>query len=84
MVPAPDLNQLIGHVYAWIWHMTGDATYRDKADLIFEGGVNGAYLSRGKQFNQSYKSSFDYLTYRNSAPLRCQAQNNQRISRLQL
>ena len=64
--PAPDLNLLIAPVYAWWYLQSGDTTYRDKADLIFEGGVtNGSpSLYYAKQFNQNYFWSFDYLRYR--------------------
>ena len=70
MEPAPDLNLLIAPVYAWLYHQTGAAGYRDKADQIFAGGVTQAYLTNGKQFNQSYRWSFAYLRWRNAAPLR--------------
>lgn len=66
---APDLNLLIAPVYAWLWHQTGEATYRDRADLIFAGGVTQAWLSNGKQFNQNYRWSFEYIRWRTIAPL---------------
>jgi hypothetical protein len=62
--PAPDLNLLIVTGYAWYYMYSGDATYRTKADAIFAGGVNGAYLTGFKQFNQNYTSSYRYLFYR--------------------
>ena len=68
--PAPDLNLLIAPLYAWIYHQTGNVTYRDRADQIFAGGVTQAYLVNGKQFNQNYRWSFDYLKWRNGAPLK--------------
>lgn len=61
---APDLNLLIAPVYAWIWHKTGDVTFRDRADQIFAGGVAAAYITNPKQFNQSYRWSFDYIKWR--------------------
>lgn len=67
--PSPDLSLLIAPVYAWLWHQTGDPIYRDRADLIFVGGVNGAWLSHGKQFNQSYRWSFDFVRYRAAPPV---------------
>ncbi len=66
--PAPDLNLLIAPLYAWLWYQTGDATYRDRADQIFVGGVNGAWLAGAKQFNQNYSASFDYVRWRSIAP----------------
>ena len=55
--PAPDLNMLIAPAYAWIGQ-------RDRADLLFEGSVAGAYLTGHKQFNQSVRWVWDYLTWR--------------------
>ncbi len=62
--PAPDLNLLIAPVYAWLWHQTGNPIYRDRADQIFAGGIVGAWLVNGKQFNQNYRWSFDYIKWR--------------------
>jgi hypothetical protein len=63
--PAPDLNLLIAPAYAWLYHMTGDRKWIDRGDLIWVGGVMNAFLNNGKQFNQSYRWSFDYLVWRN-------------------
>jgi uncharacterized protein YjdB len=62
--PAPDLNLLIVTGYAWYYMYSGDATYKTTADAIFAGGVNGAYLTGYKQFNQNYTSAYRYLFYR--------------------
>jgi hypothetical protein len=62
--PAPDLNLLIVTGYAWYYKHSGNATYKTEADAIFAGGVNGAYLTGYKQFNQNYTSSYRYLFYR--------------------
>jgi len=61
---SPDLNLLIAPVYGWIYSQTGDKSYIEKGDQIFTGGVDGAWLDQGKQFNQSYRWSMDYLKYR--------------------
>jgi len=61
---APDLNLLIVPVYGWIYSQTGDKSYIEKGDQIFSGGVEGAWLDQGKQFNQSYRWSMDYLKWR--------------------
>ena len=66
---APDLNLLIAPAYAWMYKQTGDATYRDRGDQLFKVGVREAYLDGAKQFNQSYRWSFDYLKWRQAAPL---------------
>lgn len=62
--PAYDLNLLIAPVYAWLFKETGETHYRDKADLIFIGGIKNAWLANGKQFNQNYRWVFDYLRWR--------------------
>jgi hypothetical protein len=61
---APDLNLLIAPVFGWIYSQTGDKSYIDKGDQIFTGGVDGAWLDQGKQFNQSFRWSMDYLKWR--------------------
>ena len=66
-VPAPDLNLLIAPLYEWLYRKTGEQQYRDKGELIFQGGVEGAYLAGGKQFNQNYMWSFDYVAMRDGA-----------------
>ncbi len=61
---AADLNNLISSGYAFIARQTGDASYYDKADAVFAGGVNGAWLYGPKQFNQEYTASYRYLALR--------------------
>jgi hypothetical protein len=68
-VPAPDLNLMIAPLYAWIYHRTGNRVYRDRAAVIFAHGVRKAYLAGGKQFNQNYRWSFDYLDWMTKPPL---------------
>jgi len=70
MEPAPDLNLLIAPAFAWLYHKTGEVRFRDRGDQIFAGGVAGAYLANGKQFNQNYRWSFDFIRWRNLPPLR--------------
>ncbi|MEX0729908.1 MAG: Ig-like domain-containing protein [Aquisalimonadaceae bacterium] len=62
--PAPDLNMLIVPMYAWLYKETGEREYRERADLIFAGGAQLASLHNGKAFNQNYRTSFDYLRWR--------------------
>lgn len=64
--PSPDLNLLIVPMYGWLYKQTGDSTYRLMGDQIFEAGVNGAWLAGGKQYNQNYRSSFNYVEWRQS------------------
>jgi len=74
MSPAPDLNLLIAPVFGWLYYMTGDPVWQQRGDTIFSAGVrvgpNFIYL--GKQFNQNYRWSSDYVYWRQGAvgPLR--------------
>jgi len=61
---APSLNLLIAPAFAWMYSQTGETKYRDRGDRIFAGGVRNAYLDGGKQFDQNYFWSFDYLDWR--------------------
>lgn len=67
--PAADLNLLIAPMYAFLYQQTGETTYRDQGDALFAGGVKSAYLGGGKQFNQNYWWSFDYVTWRQAGPI---------------
>jgi hypothetical protein len=68
--PAPDLNLLIAPLYSFLYRETGATRFRDRGDAIFAGGVRRAYLAGPKQFNQSYRWSFQYVKDRsNSAPV---------------
>ena len=60
--PAPDLNLLISPAYQWVYQETGDAWFRDRANEIFSGGVQGAYLGGNKQFFENYFWSFEQIT----------------------
>jgi Ca2+-binding RTX toxin-like protein len=61
--PAPDLNNLIVNGFGFIYKITGDATYKTRGDLVFEGAVQNAWLDGSKQFNQQYTTSYKYLAY---------------------
>jgi len=62
--PAPDLNMLIAPMYAWLYKQTGETRFQERGDQIFAGGVKQAWLGNGKQFNQSFRWSFDYVKWR--------------------
>jgi hypothetical protein len=64
---APDLNLLIAPIYGFLYRQTGDTKYRDQGDALFAGGVRRAWLGAGKQFDQNYWWSFDYVTWRTVA-----------------
>ena len=55
---------LIAPMYAFLYAETGDPKYRDRADALFSAGVHNAYLAGGKQFNQNYWWSFDFVRWR--------------------
>ena len=64
LAPSPDLNLLIAPAYQWVYLKTGQELFRERADAIFAEGVQQAYLSKNKQFNQNYFWSFDYVKER--------------------
>ncbi|MFZ4699215.1 MAG: hypothetical protein ACOYMG_04120 [Candidatus Methylumidiphilus sp.] len=64
LTASPDLNLLIAPAYAWLYKITGNPVYQQEGDLIFQGGVTGAWLAQGKQFSQNYRWSFDYVNWR--------------------
>jgi hypothetical protein len=69
---APDLNLLIAPLYAFLYRHTGEAKYHDQGDALFAGGVRRAWLGAGKQFNQNYWWSVDYVKWRSApAPPAC-------------
>ena len=68
-VPAADLSLLVCPLYGWLWHYTGDKSFLEMGDQLFENGVQGAYLDGGKQFSQNYRWSFDYVKWRKEPPL---------------
>ncbi|GIW65193.1 MAG: hypothetical protein KatS3mg093_172 [Candidatus Parcubacteria bacterium] len=65
----PDLNLMIAPAYAWYYHLTGDEEYIRRGDLLFETGAKGAWLERGKHFNENYRWSFKYLEWRDGYKL---------------
>lgn len=82
---APDLNMLIVPTYGFLWKYTGTQTWRDRGDLIWEGGVSvydgashqyGAYLGTrsssnpsGKQYNQQLRWGPRYIEWAESTPV---------------
>ncbi len=64
IAPAPDLNMFFVGAYAWYGKLSGDTSYRTKADTIALGAIAGAWLSGTKQFNQFFYNSYNYLAYR--------------------
>ncbi|WP_083330804.1 Ig-like domain-containing protein [Halofilum ochraceum] len=65
--PAPDLNQLIAPMFAWLYLKTGDGKWLERGDDIFAGGVELADLGAAKRFNQNYRASFQFVEWRTEA-----------------
>ncbi len=65
----PDLNLLIAPAFAWYYYLTGDEEYIKKGDLLFETAAKGAWLEKGKHFNQNYRWSFKYFEWRDGYKL---------------
>jgi hypothetical protein len=63
-VIAPDLNGLILLGFAWTANKTSDAVMKDRTDVIALGMIEDAWLSGGKQFNQTYYDTHMWLGYR--------------------
>lgn len=62
--PAADLNMLIAPMYSWLYLQSGNATWLQRGDDIFAGGVELGWLERAKNFNQQYRSSFNFVEWR--------------------
>jgi hypothetical protein len=62
--PVPDLNMLVVNGFAFVARHTGNRWYTAVADSVAEGATAGAWLGGGKQFNQYYYDSHQYLWYR--------------------
>jgi len=60
------LNNLFCPVWAWLYNLTGNDTYRQRGDLLFEHTLDEPIYD-GKWFSQVYTWGFDYVHYRNSA-----------------
>jgi len=64
-LPAPDLNMLIAPAYAWLWHKgLNEEQNLDRADQLFQGSLDGHFLTSGKHFSQSYVYAFDFMQWR--------------------
>ncbi|HLH38375.1 MAG TPA: hypothetical protein VKX39_04440 [Bryobacteraceae bacterium] len=59
----PILNDLYAHAWAWYWRLTGLAQYQTQGDDLFGHALDGAIFD-GKEFNQVYRLSFDYVRWR--------------------
>jgi len=54
-------------MYAWLYKHYGETVYLEMGDKIFIGGVRlaeGSLNWAGKQYNQNYRWSFDYVKWR--------------------
>ena len=60
------LDLLVAPAYAWLYAMTGDALYQQRADEIFSKSVDAAsfpdqIMWMQKTFSQAYRWSFDFV-----------------------
>jgi hypothetical protein len=63
-----DLNLLIAPAFAWYYKYSGDTTYRDRGNTVFQEGVQyTSTLNSGKQFDQNYLWSPKYVEWYNQA-----------------
>jgi hypothetical protein len=60
----PVLNNLAVNAFAWSYARGAGSIYRDRADQMFVGAVNGMTPTNGKEFNQLYNTAYRYLAYR--------------------
>lgn len=70
---ASNLNLMLASNFAWIYHMTGDVLYRDRADKIFKGAISTTQgfevvtqpqHNSQKSLNELYTYSYKYPYYR--------------------
>lgn len=66
-VPTSDLNMLICPMYAWIYTMTGQNSWKNMALAIMAGSF-GTWFDGPKQFNQNYRWSFDCVRWLKETP----------------
>jgi hypothetical protein len=69
---APDLNLMVFPLYAWLYHRTNEEKYQDISLKILAKGINGAYWSGGKQFNQQFfwlNKGLSYLQKKDSSKI---------------
>ncbi len=61
----PDLNLLIAHAFGYGYKISEykRRDYLQVGEMIFEEGINNAYLGTRKHFNQNYRSSGHFLAY---------------------
>lgn len=64
---APDLNMLVVPIYGWVAMHFNNTSYLVRGDEGFDSAVSGAYINRGKVFNQFRKWSPQYITWRTAA-----------------
>jgi hypothetical protein len=58
------LNNYISPMFAFIFRLTGDTTYRDRGDELFNHVYDGTYPSSPKQYNQTVRYAWDFVEWR--------------------
>jgi cell division septation protein DedD len=66
-VGSPDITMLVVPIYGWVAKHFSNTSYLIRGDEAFDGAVAGAYINRGKVFNQFRRWSPDYITWRTEA-----------------
>jgi hypothetical protein len=62
--PAGDLNNMMINTFAWTFAKTGQVSYRNAADAVFQGALVNSEAQASKQFNEQYSTSYRYLAWR--------------------
>jgi hypothetical protein len=61
---SPDLNSYLTALNWFVWRYTGDNTYRDRGDLMFEHKWDDGVPYTAKQSNQAYFRNLDGIGWR--------------------
>jgi hypothetical protein len=71
---ATELNDLVAPAFAWYWYRSNNLSYMFRGDDLFSnvfdsaggpgGGLGSGWTWSVKEFNQVYKWSFDYVSWR--------------------
>jgi hypothetical protein len=59
-----DLMNLTVHLFAFVYHVTGDSNYQTKGDELWSHTLDASVTDSGKNFSQNFRSSFRYVSWR--------------------
>ena len=64
----PELNNLVCGAFAWYWKVSGNSRYQTEGDTCWQNAIGAVAVSHvwftGKDVNQIFKWSSDYMGYR--------------------